>query len=90
MNLVPALCAYVYIPATLRDKTLSLPSFKFLKEQLKLEIVKRIRSGSLSSACFVSSAFKSRVSFESGSRGSGGSGYWDSLRTTNGYEATFA
>lgn len=65
MNLGPALCASVYIPATLRDKTLSLPSFKFLKEQLKLEIVKRIRAGSLSNACFVSSAFKSRVSFES-------------------------
>lgn len=46
------------MPATLRDKTLSLPTFKFLKEQLKLEMVKRIRAGSFSSARFVSYAFK--------------------------------
>lgn len=48
----------ISIPATLRDKTLSLPTFKFLKEQLKLEMVKRIRAGSFSSARFVSYAFK--------------------------------
>lgn len=55
---------YTVLPATLRDKTLFLPTFKFLKEQLKSEIVKRIRAGSFSSARFVLYAFKG-ASFES-------------------------
>lgn len=46
-------CEYTLLRATLRDKTLSLRTFKFLKEQLKSEIVKRIRAGSFSSARFV-------------------------------------
>lgn len=53
------------LPATLRDKSLSLPTLKSLKEQLKLEIVKRIRTGSLSNARFVLCPLKSRTPFES-------------------------